>query len=477
MTDAPTPRSLLLGLFLVAAFSSCGDPDAGTARRPEASVKTLEDGRQRLAIDAESLEAALNDRELPAPERPLGTLELGRGRAFVAAFGDGESSEEFGRLGRFFHVLERPRTADAAYARAGSMAPSEPRWWHYRGDLAEKAGDLPRARIHFQEAARRAPLDFAPRLRLARLERDAGRNEALDRALAELLLRDADSIYGRTERGARHLARGELEAARRDLERARRFAPQYRRIHVLIADLERAAGRPAAAAASIERARDGVAMGLLSLDPWMAELERETTSLLYLQALAEEHWKARRWTALRPVLEELEGREPSPDQCARLAQTLLYLGDHETALATANELIEGDAQDARGYEVRARVRLSRGDLADAEEDIEAALVRNPASLMARESRVRLLLVAERLLEAEVAARELQGLRPSEIGPGLIILETLRAQHDAAAKIGDRNEAARLGGLMQSEFDGLSARHPGAPGLESVRSWLESKRKR
>lgn len=131
-----------------------------------------------------------------------------------------------GRRARF--EGEAPRS-QAAYGRAGELAPTEARAWQGLGVVASEREDVPRARGLLTRAAELDRTDATTFGELGTLESFANRFEAAEAAFAQALALRPDDYVALTGRGILRLKEGRTEEALEDFLRAGLMEPRYAR--------------------------------------------------------------------------------------------------------------------------------------------------------------------------------------------------------------------------------------------------------
>lgn len=137
--------------------------------------------------------------------------------------------------------------ARAIAAPLGEHAGDDPRAGTLLAEILLAAGDAADALAHFTRLSELDSDNAAVRLRQAVAARKAGRLDLARRTLREVISMDPDLAFARLELGALHLAEGEFDDAAREGREALAILPGYADAARLVADAERAAGRPDAA--------------------------------------------------------------------------------------------------------------------------------------------------------------------------------------------------------------------------------------
>lgn len=168
---------------------------------------------------------------------------------------DPGSPAAWGALGRTFQAHGLEPEADAAYARAEELDPTDFRWPYLRATALRNI----RPEDALAAAGRAAELNprYAPvHLLAAELLESAGRAEAAIDRYRRALETAPGAAPAELGIGRLLLRRGELEAARERLERAAALAPRAGPVHAELARLHTRLGETAAARRAARAARD-----------------------------------------------------------------------------------------------------------------------------------------------------------------------------------------------------------------------------
>lgn len=394
--------------LLAAALVACGAPEPGPAP-PTASAPAPEGGLVPLP-------APSTDRFEPAVRE-----QLERQRAHLAALeaagaGDADLAHGYGALGMLYHAYQLDPAARACYQNARALAPAEPRWPYYLGELDRAAGRNTKAAEAFAAALKLQPNDLPARVGLGRALQAEGRFEEAERALGSALEAQPGNVLARFHLGQIAAERGDLPAAIAHLEAALATQPEAEPVQRVLAGLYGRAGDRARAA---EMSRRGGQAAIAYDDPLM----------LAVQELA----GSGRALADRGVAAFAEGRLADAEAAFRQALATLP-EDSDAHLNLGSALFELKRVDEAEAEYRravaldpanARARLNLGTLLAAggrrEEAIaeyRAALASEPGNTGAHFNLANSALTLGRFAEAEEHFAAVLGSDPANPGARL-----------------------------------------------------------
>ena len=275
--------------------------------------------------------------------------KVARHRDLVAA--DAGSAEAWGALGRTFQAHGLEPEAEAAYARAEDLDPTDFRWSYLRGAALKNIRPVD-ALTAAERAAELNP-GYAPvHLLAAELLESAGSAEAAMDRYRRALETAPDSASAELGIGRLLLRRGELEAARERLERAAALAPRAGPVHAELARLYARQGDADAARAAAEAARELPDLVPVD-DPLLTEVWDAAVSARGTQQRALRAEAAGDFEAAEALYDHLLGLQPGdPDILYNFGN--LYVRTRR--FGEAAELYE-EALAARPEHVAARVNL------------------------------------------------------------------------------------------------------------------------
>ncbi len=222
-------RALLVALAVCAA--NCG-PGRTAPAPAQFAVRpvTLPD----LSHAAGSVQARI--REGDAALRAIADRPETAPGALAAAYGD---------LGRLLLAAEYLDPAEACFANAAGLAPTDMRWPYFLGHVARFKNDLTKAEAHFARALELAPNDVASLVRLAEVRLAQGRHDAAEPLLVRVRAIDGHNAVVLFGLGRIALAKPDFAQAVTWFEAALAAAPEATAIHYPLALAYRGLGNPA----------------------------------------------------------------------------------------------------------------------------------------------------------------------------------------------------------------------------------------
>jgi tetratricopeptide (TPR) repeat protein len=284
----------------------------------------------------------------PLPKLPLDTYEAGIREPITEAYRSAERKPEDpdlnGTLGMLLYANEQYELAEACFARAHALAPTEARWAYTLGRTQVYLAHYDRAIASLGEALRREEGYLPARLMLAKSLLEAGRadeSRALYLRIVEERPDTAEAQYGLGRIAAE---RGEASAAVEPLLRACQLFPSFGAAHYALARAYRETGDET-------KAREHLALYQRDMlgwptvpDPWLAAIVALKTGAT---------------ARLRRGIQLAEG-----------GQLRAAAEEHEAALATDPRLVQAHVNLIRLY-----AQLGQPD--KAEEHYRAALAVDP----------------------------------------------------------------------------------------------------
>ncbi len=284
---------------------------------------------------------------------------------------------------------------------------------HFKMALTHlKMGSWPSAYQELRRTVDLQPENWPAQLQLSQLELAAGkRQEAKDRALlilhsepknadAQMLLADSDA------------ALGDLPKALEETKDAVAMSPDRAAVYLNLGQIQMRAGKMEDAEASFKRAR-----------------ELDSKSVVPFMTLGTFYAREKRWTEAQEQFKAAIQRAPN-DVVPRAALAGLYFGEGQVAQA---EQVLTDAKNQlssnpAAYRMLGDSYLSRGEMAKAVSEFGALSAKYPNDLSVRRSYIQLLILNDRLDEANQLTEEILR-KNSKDGETLVLKgQTLLKQH-------------------------------------------------
>jgi tetratricopeptide (TPR) repeat protein len=209
----------------------------------------------------------------PLPKLPLDTYEAGIREPITRAYRSAERKPEDpdlnGTLGMLLYANEQYELAEAFFARAHSLAPTEPRWAYTLGRTQVYLAHYDRAITSLGDALRLEAGYLPAQLMLAKSLLEAGRvdeSRALYRRIAEGRPDTAEAHYGLGRIAAE---RGETSAAVEHLRRACGLFPGFGAAHYALARAYRSTGDETKAREQLALYEKGKLGWPAVPDPWL----------------------------------------------------------------------------------------------------------------------------------------------------------------------------------------------------------------
>jgi tetratricopeptide (TPR) repeat protein len=287
---------------------------------------------------------------------------------------DAELAEAFGTLGMYYIAHHLNDAAEAAFVDAGRLSPGDFRWPYYLGFVYQMVGKLELEREAYERALELRPGDLPARLHLAELLLELGDNEEAYREFQHVLDLSPSEAAAFGGLGKAATALGRTEEAVEHFTRAVELQPSATMVHYQLALAYRKLGDMEAARAHLDLRGD---RDVAFADALLAAIE----------PLKNEN--------VVEVLLEMATKPEEHDDRNVVIYAATYLGDLPNAVGQIHEAIVNltppagtvDPSSEEAYRnrlVRARLhlaiaslRLERGNIAGARNQIEAALALVP----------------------------------------------------------------------------------------------------
>ncbi|MBV8203387.1 MAG: tetratricopeptide repeat protein [Acidobacteria bacterium] len=288
-------------------------------------------------IDVSAMEPAVRE-QVEAARRSL---------AAAPGLPAAEAAGVYGEAGKAFLLYALGGAATACFENAAALAPEDVRWSYYAGVLAQRLGDLPRARADLLRAtALQSPFPAAL-YRLGEVELMRGDLAAADRAFSAALAFPGTAAAARFGLGRVALQRGDARLAAEQLEAVLEAQPRAAVVHAPLAAAYRRLGQLDKAQAHAAAYGAG---------------EVQFTDVLMSQLQAANAGNQRRVTAATDAYNN---------------------GDYAAAAAEIRQAIAADPRDVRSWMVLGRCQERLGDAAGAEQSYRRAVEVDPNHSRAR----------------------------------------------------------------------------------------------
>ncbi len=393
---AGLPRAAFLMILLVVPWTGCSkapkQPSGDDATAPSHAESnsdlipplTLEpapDGTSRVLIDAAAFATWCAAHELPPPPAidaiDAGGYQILHTAAQAAA--TERSAATLGELGMVNQGYYRPEAARFCYNAAAELDPTDVRWPHLLGRVANDAGDDDGAVVQLTRALDLDPNDAAAHLLLGRLHTETG---ALDMASAHaeqyFIQRPGDTL-GVLLLGQIAMERSDRNVAVTHFERAIQLDAENQPALLALARLKSQLNHHAEAEALLARANALPPNSTpLLLDPIHLAMHRRANSLGYLRQALRHALRHGRHDACDPLARQLAARAPR-DQLAHGTLTLLASREQRWSDAAehARRTLAINPEFAPGYEAIARAAIEVRDFTAALTAADRALETAP----------------------------------------------------------------------------------------------------
>jgi len=270
-----------------------------------------------------------------------------------------EMAAAHGSLGQVFHAYEFFEAAEASYANAVRLAPSEAKWLHLLAYLYQQTGRLEESADKFLSARRAQPDDYAAAVRLGDVYLGLNRlRDAREQFQSVLMTFPAAARNGLGEVALRE---GRFEEAIGHFRAVLERAPQASAVHYPLAMAYRGLGRLDEARSHLQQRGPG---GITAVDPIVGDLQTLVRGERLLVIQGRRAYEAGQFqdaaAAFRRAISVAPG---SVAARVNLGLALSQLGDASGALEQFRMAFEQapDNAEVSGALISALLRLSRED--------------------------------------------------------------------------------------------------------------------
>jgi Tfp pilus assembly protein PilF len=336
------------------------------------------------------------------------------------------AADVYGEAGKTFLLYALGTAAMPCLENAAALAPGDVRWAYYAGALAQRVGDLERARRHLRRAAELQSPFPAALYRLGEVELLRGDLAAADRAFTAALALPGTAAAARFGLGRVALQRGDARAAVEQLEAVLQAQPQAAIVHAPLAAAYRRLGQ-------LDKARAQAAAygsGEVSfVDVLMGQLQAANAGNMRRIAAATEAYNRGSYSAAAEEIRQAIAVDPQDVRSwMLLGHAQERLGDAAGAEQSYRRAVELDPNHARGRLSLGTLLAERGARGEAIEQLSAAVRLRPDLADARFNLAKALAEEGRLPEALAQCDALLQLRPQDHDA-----QTLR--HELRARLG------------------------------------------
>jgi tetratricopeptide (TPR) repeat protein len=338
------------------------------------------------------------------------------------------------KLAKVYDQQSDPVNAYREYAWTGDLDPANVDAQIQAGTLLLASGDFEAARTRAELAVKAAPDNAPANILLGNALAGLNDTDAAIKQIEQALSLDPSYAPAWTALGAVQFISGTRERAGDAFRKAVEVAPRSIEARLALANYDWASGDTGSAERALQAA--------LALDGANAAVHR-ALALLYLSTdrapQAEAHFKA---------------LASEPGGQLALADYYAGVGNRDAAMSVLHTVEQGkEEEDARAARLRiAAIEYSSGRKAEAHRILDEVITAAPKYDEARVAKARMLLVENRIDEADAQAREAVKLAPGSPSAQYTVGLTAVARHDAPAaeqafdavlKLNPRAAAARL----------------------------------
>ena len=287
----------------------------------------------------------------------------------------GELGRAHGEVGLILMAAEYETRALESLANAQVLAPDDPRWPYYLGQLRLLRGEHTEAQAAFERVRALRPTDLPTLVRLGETHLDRGRPGDADRLFREALALAPRSaaVLGGVGRAA--LAQQNHARAVQYLGQALSIEPQATSLHYPLALAYRGLGDLARADAHL-RQRGGGDPTLA--DPLMEEYDGLLKSALAYQLRGVKALGSGKWEQAAALFRKGLELEPQNAALALQVGTALHLmGDVDAAIDQFEAIVQSSPEYAGAHFSLGVIYLTRGRYADAYARFAAAVEQDP----------------------------------------------------------------------------------------------------
>jgi tetratricopeptide (TPR) repeat protein len=292
-----------------------------------------------------------------------------------------ELGAAYGEMGKLLMAAEFVGEAEPCFLNAQALAPGDPRWSYYLGQLYRARGDTAKAAALFERTLQLRPDDVPALIWLGDTSLEQGRLDQATSAFSKALSLQPRLVAARVGLGRAALARRDYAGAVEQFEAALALDRRASVVHYPLALAYRGLGKVDEAEAHL-RQRGEVEFG--PPDPLMRDLTESLNSAAMFEARGDRAIAAGDFKAAAAAFQR--GVELAPDRLAirhKMATALSLTGDIPGAVSQFQEVLRREPDFAGAHYSLAVLLLSNGQLDQAIERLAAAVRYDPTYLEAR----------------------------------------------------------------------------------------------
>lgn len=406
---------LVVAAFAVACTAACRTrPEAGSSTesasevRPGTSQGTLQppEGRGLQAVALPDLST------MEAMARQQFEAQLSASRATLANAGSspGDLARAYGDLGKLCLAATSFESAESALLNAQTLAPADPQWPYYLGQLYRAKGPVERSIESFERVLSMRPDDLPALIWLGESYLSQGRPDAAEPRFARAAAIQPGLSAAHYGLGRVKLAVRDFTSAAKSLETALTLEPRASAIHYPLAMAYRGLGD--AARANAHLAQQGK-LEPRPTDPLMAAIDNLLESAQAFNVRGGYALDVGNWSLAADHFRKALALSPQDASLHhRLGTALSQLGDGPGAMAEFRRAIELAPDHARAHYSLGLLLADSGQLDEADTHLGKAAELEPGYAPAHTQRANVLVRLRRYPEAEAAFDRALALEPA-----------------------------------------------------------------
>jgi tetratricopeptide (TPR) repeat protein len=281
----------------------------------------------------------------------------------------------YGEMGKLLLAAEYLEAAESCFLNAEALAPREPRWPYYLGELYKARAEAEKSAAAFERARRLQPDDVATLIWLGRAYLDQDHPELAEPVFSRALSLQARSAAAMSGLGRAALARRQYAEAARHFESALALSPQATALEYQLSLAYRGLGDAAKADAHLSRRGDRDAV---PIDPWMDDVRGILHSAVAYETRG---LSAMERGDYRAAIEALrQGVSYAPGNTAlrhELGTALFASGDSQGAFDQFTEITRRSPEFAKAHYSLGMLLTSQRRFSEAVDRLAAAVKADP----------------------------------------------------------------------------------------------------